>query len=337
MAAISVEDLENGFGGLSTQDSWNTDNARAEPGCLPFVPGADFESSRERAGHVDRYLWRLFDKRSHGSVDAIWVKSRGASRPTPSANSYKDVFAREDRSTAAKELARHLWGRKQCGSEADNFTSWCSSLLYVLLYAYYRIACDPRRSFDDMYICVVDRTKLPDGAFCSDLVLIEAFAPYDQDPTGEHSLSKLKDIRHHGKYYFGEYLSQGALQIEGSCAIVSMDNIVAHGLYHLREEFQTIAWKPEKLWARKTRELRRAHFRARKEGVKQPSLATDRELTAAWHIGMSFGSTWLLPVALAFLALKPRHIWDTNITSKFRPEGNSGEYLNHHTTTARQS
>jgi hypothetical protein len=306
--ALSTQDL------LSTQDSWNTDHARTNHACLRFEPGAGFESIRNRIDHVDHYLWRLSDRHSDGSTDATWVKSREATRPTPCTNSNTDAFAREDPSTVAEALGRHLWGGKRDDSEEDNFVSWSSSLLYVLQYAYYKKARYPNCNFEDMYICVVDTTKFLDRVFASDMVLMEAFSQYGS-PTSRRRLSKLKDMRQRGHLCFGEYLSQGALQIKGRCAIISMSQIVAGGLYDLREEFRAVAQASERVWATKTCELRRIFFPLREE---QRLLATDRELDAAWCIGRSGGSAWLLPIALAFLALKPRHVWDTKIIRKAR-------------------
>ncbi|GAB7325365.1 hypothetical protein MBLNU13_g09405t2 [Cladosporium sp. NU13] len=287
--------------------------------CLPFNPGPDFGIASERLAQVDRYLFRLFDQRSDGSMDGIWVKSRDAKQ-----NRFhydKDVFEREDRREAAQALRRHLQWEGQPKKE-DNFVSWSSSLLLVLQYAFYRKAIYPDHKLEDMQLCVVDTTKLPDGAFLSDTVLIEAFSQYDYDPTNRKSLPYLKTLRQ-SQYYFGEYLSQGALYIEECCAIVSMDSIVSNGLYDLREEFQVAAQSSDQKWAKEVLNLRQVF---RSSEAERPSLATERELDAVLRIGHSYGSIWRLPIALAFLALKPRHVWDTRIARLCRLWCSSGEY-----------
>ena len=310
MATTSL--IEN-FQSLAVKDDSDTTQAHAR--CLPFKPWPDFGISPRK---VDRYLFRLFDKRSDGSMDSIWVKSRDAKQTRFHYD--KDIFSREDRKEAAQALRRHLQWEGQPTKE-DNFVSWSSSLLLVLQYAFYRKALFPGHKLEDMQLCVVDTAKLPDGVFLSDTVLMEAFSEYDLDLTNPKSLPRLKTLRQ-SPYYFGEYLSQGALYIEECCAIVSMDSIVANGLYDLREEFQGAAQSLNKVWAKEVLRLRQAFGSSEAE---RPSLATERELGAALRIGHSYGSIWRLPIALAFLALKPRHVWDTRIARLCRLWCSSGE------------
>jgi hypothetical protein len=251
-------------------------------------------------------------------MDGKWVKSKDADKARFQYD--KDVFERGDRHGAAKALRRHLQWQGQ-PDEEDNFVSWSSSLLLVLQYAFYRKAFFADHNLKDMRLCVVDTTKLPEGVFLSDMVLIEAFSQYDPDLTDPKRLSKLKTLRQ-SQYYFGEYLSQGALYIEECCAIVSMDSIIANGLYDLRGEFKLAAQSFDKMWAKKVLTLRKCYHGS----AEQPSLATSRELNAALRIGNSYGPIWKLPIALAFLALRPRHVWDTDIINTCRRWCSSGEY-----------
>ena len=294
----------------------DNDGHQPQTTCLPFNPGPDFGVS---PGKVDRYLFRLFDGHSDGSTNNEWVKSRDAKQTQFHHDT--DVFERKDHRKAARALRRHLrWERQP--EEEDNFVSWSSSLLLVLQYAFYRKALFPDHKLEDMQLCVVDTTKLPNGVFFSDTALIEAFSKYDCDPTDRKSLSSLKTLRR-SQYYFGEYLSQGALYIKECCAIVFMDTIVSKGLYDLREEFQVANRSSNQKWANEVLNLRKSF---RSSEVKRPSLVTDRELIAALNIGHSYGSVWRLPIALAFLALKPRHFWDTNLIKTCRLWCSSGEY-----------
>lgn len=301
----------------------DSDGTQPHITCLPFNPGPDFGIS---PGKVDRYLFRLFDKHSDGSMDHTWVKSRDAKQTRFHYDT--DVFEREDRHEAAQALRRHLQWTGQPGEE-DNFVSWSSSLLLVLQYAFYRkgyfAKCNHK--LEDMKLCVADTTKLPDGVFLSDTALIEAFSQYDLD-RNRKSLPHLKTLRQ-GQYYFGEYLSQGALCIEECCSIVSMDTIVSKGLYHLRKEFQDAAQSPNQKWAKEVLNLRQTFCSSRSSRsleAERPFPVTDRELTVALSIGYSYGSIWRLPIALAFLALKPRHFWDTNLIKACRLWCSSGEY-----------
>lgn len=309
---MATTSLIESFQSLAVKD--DSDKLQAHAKCLPFKPGPDFGIS---PGKVDRYLFRLFDSHSDGSTNNKWVKSKDADKAEFQYD--RDVFDRENRHEAAQALRRHLQWKGQPGEE-DNFVSWSSSLLFVLQYAFYRKAYFSGHKLEDMRLCIVDTTKLPDGVFLSDTVLIEAFSRYD--PTNIKSLPRLKTLRQ-SQYYFGEYLSQGALYIEECCAIVSMDSIVANGLYDLREEFQGAAQSLNKIWAKEVLRLRQAFSSSEAE---RPALATERELDAALRIGHSYGSIWKLPIALAFLALKPRHVWDNRIARLYRPWCSSGEY-----------
>lgn len=294
--AMATASLIKNFQNLGVTDDVDAD--QPDLTCLPFNPGEGFKSARERLGRVDRYLFRLFDKHSEGSTDSHWVKSKDAqhSRPT----SKTDIFARADRKVAVQALRRHLQWNGQPGDE-DNFVSWTSSLLLVLQYAFYRSQHFKDIDFAETSICVVDTSRLPDGVFLSDMALMDSFSRHDTT-TGK-SLPALKKLRQR-KYYFGEYLSQGALKIEGCCSIVSMQQIIHDGLGYLRPEFGTAeAFNGE--WANKVVALREAFYNS------EPSwLTEDREIDAAIRIGNRYGASWEIPIALAFLALKPRRVGD---------------------------
>jgi hypothetical protein len=226
---MATASLTEKLQGLSVTDT----KAQVQPTrrCLPFNPGEDFESARVRSGQVDRYLYRLYDKHSDGSTNTVRVMSKDAYYSRKS--SYVDIFARADRNVAAQALRRHLrWNGKP--DDEDNFVSWTSSLLLVLQYAFYRERYYADLDLAKINICVVDTSLLPTGVFINDMALIEAFARYDS--TRYRSLAQLKTLRQ-GEYYFGEYLSQGTLSIEGCCSVVSMRQIMNDGLGLLRPEF----------------------------------------------------------------------------------------------------
>lgn len=48
-------------------------------------------------------------------------------------------------------------------------------------------------------------------------------------------LAETQQLRQ-GPYYFGEFLSQGALDIEGHCSIDSMRKIIDTGIFRFRPE-----------------------------------------------------------------------------------------------------
>lgn len=325
MMATTTSLIET-FQSLNVADDVDAD--QPNPTCLPFNPGRDFESAQAKAGRVDRYLFRLFDKHSDGCTNHVWVKSRDAEKSRPTSNT--DIFARADRRAAAQALRRHLQWDGQPHQE-DNFVSWTSSLLVVLQYAFYRSQWFGDLDFAAMNLCVVDTSLLPDGAFLNDMALIEAFSRHDSAPIEEkekkfnltklNALRKKKHINFSGSYYFGEYLSQGALNIEACSSIVSMGQIIDDGLGLLRPELANPDARNGQ-WANRVIALREAFYTSEPHGI-----AGDNEVAAAVQIGQAYGPSWELPVALAFLALKPRPDWDGTIIKAFRKLYNRGKTL----------
>jgi len=230
MAAASLID---GFQTLNVRD--DSDEIQEHATCLPFNPGPDSGISSQRLDRVDRYLFRLFDKYSDGSMDSKWAKSKDAEESKFKYD--KDVFERKDRHEAARALNRHLYWSGGSDDE-DNFVSWSSSLLVVLQYAHYRASrCD----FREMFLCAVDTNLLPSKVFMRDMDLLAAFSRFDNSDgrdtlLGLQCLRQKKHMHYNGSYYFGEYLSQGALRIEHCCGIVPMAAIINTGLYTLRRE-----------------------------------------------------------------------------------------------------
>jgi hypothetical protein len=310
MAATNL--IEN-FQNLNIKDK--TSETPPYATCLPFNPKPDSGISPSSFGQVDRYLFRLFDRYSDGYTDNKWVKSRDA--VNTNFHFDKDVFATKDRSRAAEALRRHLqWnGRPE---EEDNFVSWSSSLLVVLQYAHYRAHQFWGNNFAPMSLCIVDTTLLPPSVFMRDMDLLAAFSRHDKSSGYDRlpalqALRQKKHAQYSGYYYFGEYLSQGALRIENRCSMVSMADIIDAGLYTLREELQYPMTKKE-AWANRVITLRNIFYDS-----SRLYLAEDFEVKYALRIGDLYGSTWKLPIALTFLALKPRRAWDDPMVKELRP------------------
>jgi hypothetical protein len=323
MATTSL--IEN-FQNLAVKDE--SDELQQHGTCLPFNPGPDSGISPRRLERVDRYLFRLFDKNSDGYTDCKWVKSKDADKTRFQYD--KDIFEREDRHEVAQALNEHLYWSGEAYEE-DNFVSWSSSLLVVLQYAHFRARrCD----FREMFLCVVDTTLLPPKVFMRDMDLLAAFSRYDNSPSYmQKTLPKLQSLRrkkhreYSGSYYFGEYLSQGALHIENCCSIVPIAHIIDTGLYVLKEELADPTTIKEK-WANRVIKLREVFYDS---SIRY--LAHDREIEYALRIGDLFGSTLKLPMALALLALKPRRIPDEAMVKEFRPLYGKGRSLTIPTST----
>ncbi|KLU91271.1 hypothetical protein MAPG_09792 [Magnaporthiopsis poae ATCC 64411] len=118
---------------------------------------------------------------------------------------------------AADALNRHLWGRPT-ESGHSNLVSWATSLLFALRFAFYR---QPRDGtpLEDIKLCIINTKLFPAGVFVRDL------------PQTLTSLSRRRneDYRRNGDY-FGEFLSQGALHLDGKSCIVSLADLVDRGL-----------------------------------------------------------------------------------------------------------
>jgi hypothetical protein len=307
---MATESLVNSLQTLDVKD--DSDEIQQHNTCLAFNPGPDSGISPRRLERVDRYLYRLFDKNSNGSTDCKWVKSRDADKTRFQYD--KDIFEREDRHEVAQALNRHLYWSGEADEE-DNFVSWSSSLLVVLQYAHFRARrCD----FREMFLCVVDTTLLPPKVFMRDMDLLAAFSSYDNSGR-EDTLPSLQCLRqkghahYRGVYYFGEYLSQGAVHIQNCCSIVPMAHIIDTGLYTLKEELAHPTTTTD-IWANRVIFLRETFYDS---NIRY--LARDREIEYALSIGGLFGSTLKLPIALALLALKPRRIPDEAMVKEFRP------------------
>lgn len=120
-----------------------------------------------------------------------------------------------------------------------------------------------------------------------------------------------------GYFYFREYLSQGALRIEGRCEIVSTQAFIDKGLYVLLPDFKSfVEWTPNPRppWAIPVIRLREKFYKnvAERDGI------TKDGLQAAINIGELFGQRWRIPVAINLIALIPHRSNDTNILLNFR-------------------
>jgi hypothetical protein len=164
-------------------------------------------------------------------------------------------------------------------------------------------------------------------AFMRDLDLVKVFSEYDTlpEPASTWRLSDLQALRrkkyapYSGSYDFGEYLSQGTLRIENCCSIVAMADIKDAGLDVLRRELAYPITGQEK-WAKRVIVLRETFYDS-----SPPCYVGEYDVDCALRVGDLYGPTWKVPVALAFLALKPRRAWDEAIFEEFRPLYSEGK------------
>ena len=167
-------------------------------------------------------------------------------------------------------LNRHLpWRGKT--TDSDNFVSWTSSLSFALQYIIYRhIESRDGSSLDSIYLCIIDTDSFPKGTFIRDIDLISAYSLFDSKRTRKH-----RDFA--GSFYFGEYLSQGALKIEDKCELVSAQAIINQGLFKLQPGFSTSMVAKEPTWANEVIRLREIF----NQNLEKRQPVTKEELEAA--------------------------------------------------------
>ena len=200
----------------------------------------------------------------------------------------------DEKLTAARMLGMHL---KSDGPSYDtdpksSLVSWTSSLLYAIQYIIHLSAGD-RDKLKDIELYIVDTAKFPKEVFMQDLILIDAFRDcFDKVP----ELRTICNWRE-GQFYFGEYLSQGALKIEGKCGMVTADQLVNEHLFLLEPKFGDMYgyYGPtyEHIGLSQTVvELRALAHEAGFDGALQRQRAV-----AARIIANSLGFCWRLPIA----------------------------------------
>ncbi|CAJ2511759.1 Uu.00g073840.m01.CDS01 [Anthostomella pinea] len=268
-----------------------------------------------------RYLFRIFSAKSAGENNSQWVKSEDARD-----GHFTDIFTRDDQDNVAIALNEHLrWMSHK--SRGDPFTSWTTSLVFALQHAIYKRNTEST-GLEEIHLCIIDTTKYPNGTFRQDLDLISAFQDKvnDEHPTlchpqrtnwGTRGLGNLYALRHKmhktwsGYFYFGEYLSQGQVDLKGRCYIVSCDRVINHHLFQLMPGFKANyldEGDPE--WANAVVRLREPFYADYQPGATEPA-----DLQAAETISCQFEAPWRLPMLLNLLALRPCRADDPAIIS----------------------
>lgn len=129
-----------------------------------------------------------------------------------------------------------------------------------------------------------------------------------------------------GYYYFREYLSQGALKIEGKYQIVSAQTLMDRGLFRIRSESEHFAgWTPETHppWAKPVIELRESFYTSKTERLG----ISEEGLQVALHISRLFAPPWRLAMAANLIALAPPRTDDRTFLAFLRPDAIAGSWL----------
>jgi hypothetical protein len=182
---------------------------------------------------------------------------------------------------------------------------------------------------------IIDTTKFAKDIFLRDIDLIKAYESFD-DPLERllerfGHLRRKKHAEYAGYYYFGEYLSQGALKIENKCQTVSALDLISAGLFLLQPELKKSLLQKSVGWANEVIRLREPFYQFH---TNRP-LMTDREARAANKIAQLFDSGWRLPIAAYFMSLRPRREADSSILLAFSAPDFTGNAALHNAAIMR--
>lgn len=150
--------------------------------------------------------------------------------------------------------------------------------------------------------------------------LIDAYKRFDPGDASDRGLKNLSRLRTRtaknsaNVYYFGEYVSQGALNVEGKCRIVSARSMLDSGLFAVQPKFGKFEGWPTPLWANEVIRLRNNFATADSE----KSFASSLTVEAALSISELFGDDFRISVAAGLLGVLPQKDGDTFIRQAFR-------------------
>lgn len=281
---------------------------------MPFKPSSEQLKLMPKFSENDipRYLFRIHTPVTDGTTTTSYVISPASKGNAPNAST--DIFKESPRK-AGDLLWNHLkWKR---GHERTcNLTSWTSSLLFVLQYAFYRHkGADPKSELSNIQLMVLDTRGFPPGTFVKDMEIMRSiaseldkgeelcnFLQLREEPTSNGSL-----------YYFGEYLSQGDLELGGRCAEAPMDMLVYLGLFDLHPKLkEETGWYS---WAKPVLANRDPFTNLNFPPIHPP---TDQRIVRKAIVIASacFGDRFAPPVALMLITLLPRRAEDPHIVDR---------------------
>ncbi|KAK3309274.1 uncharacterized protein B0T15DRAFT_135944 [Chaetomium strumarium] len=282
--------------------------ANVAPGraVLLFSPSPAQRAISESFDKIPTYLFRLHGPSTVGTATARQVSSPAYDRGMVKGDLFQ--LAPED---AAKCLDDHLrWSKEHESRKECNLMSWSSSLLFLLQYALYRQNKQPDKiaSLSQMRLLILYTRDFPQGTFIKDLKAIEAFYKHNEGLAG---IENLRVRARGGTYYFGEYLSQGHLDVSGSCTQISIQQLVDKG--YLYELCPMLCNSDPREWANAVVKIREAF------ADRNTAQATDKKgvRTAIAMAQAFFGSPWTVPVAVMLLSLRPRKPDDKTILDGF--------------------
>ncbi|KAF3403192.1 hypothetical protein DPV78_003775 [Talaromyces pinophilus] len=268
---------------------------------VPFWTADNLADTKE----IPTYLFRLNTPWTDGTTTCSRVCP-----PMPRNTNLLDL----NTCIAADHLYAHFdWERKH--ETTCNFMSWSSSLLFLIQYAFFRYTRWQHRDFNDIKLLVVDTRKLPKGIFAKDMDLLEELSATCKSKFYCRAHNRLANFlrMRNGANHFGEYLTQGALDIfDGESIQVNFQKMVDLGLIKLLpndmgNEENWNQWPTAVVAAR-------GPF---SEPIDAPPALKEEVGTAIAIAKILFKGPWSLPVAAMLLSLKPRQRNDPVILNGF--------------------
>lgn len=259
----------------------------------PFAPLPFDQLLNSSLDNIPTYLFRVSDHNSPGTTNPTEVCSPA----------FTNLQQRADlcgmkRERAAYVLRDHLqWDCTSTDSieHSCNLMSWTSSLLFALQCAFYRHNYwnNDNEDFSDTFILVVDTRQFKRGAFARDLEAMEA---YEGISTGHKSLDDLYELRRSGRFYFGEYLSQGRLNFDPERVHqVTIGNLIQRGLFNINPEL-----KDEAQWSKLANRVNQLRDLIQ----KRPINFQRSDIQAAMNVAEAF-QPFAVPVAAMLLTIGP--------------------------------
>ncbi|CEL02052.1 hypothetical protein ASPCAL01627 [Aspergillus calidoustus] len=276
----------------------------AEQISFPFQPSISQRQSLPlfHKNSTPRYLYRLVAPQAPGTSPPSNSAPFAVCRHPP------DLFQFPPKKAANLLLNHLLWQRG--AEDGCNLLSWTSSLLFALQYALYR----HRKDGDDLRhitLIIIDTSLFPQGTFIQDMEVMKLFEHAD---TRLHKFVEYRET----EYYFGEYLTQGPLNIQGRCVFASVQQMIDLGLFTLQPGLADVEqWQ---CWPKRVLDYRQLFADKKQVATRKGDVTTAFDI--ARHC---FGGPWTVPGAIMLLSLQPRYKDDRVIADGFKAQFTAAE------------
>jgi hypothetical protein len=164
---------------------------------------------------------------------------------------------------------------------------------------------------------MIDTREFPKRTFLRDFDAIKHYYPNDPEDEDWENLKRWST----GESYFGEYLTQGSLDVKYKCSRVSMQQLINTGLFYLCPSLMQSQVNNWTDWGKAVCQIRRSDF--------DTQATDDRQVrTAIWMARMGMGPKFAFPFAVMLLALQGRDANEAHIRETFH-DWFTGEMFRH--------